>query len=219
MTTPPNIRVNFQVPFPSQVVGASGITVSKSNGIYTIGINPTTTFTSSTAGFVPASGGGTLNFLRADGLFQPPLAGQLRLASDLPFTTTTALADVTGLSLALQANVTYGFDVYLSFTDAAAGGIKAAISSDGTLTATAFEADGWIIDSGANGIKGNTQASSLGSTLASSTTSGTAGIVQIKGCITVNVAGTMKVQAAQNTSSGTATTIKRGSYMLVYYIP
>lgn len=146
-------------------------------------------------------------------------AGELRVTSDVTYTSTTVLATVTGLSVALTAGRTYGFDVYLSFTDAAAGGIQAAMVATGGLTATAIEYDGYIIDSGANGIKGNAQAAALGGVVASATTTGTAGLVRISGTITVNVAGTLNVQAAQNTSSGTATTVKRGSRMFVYDMP
>jgi hypothetical protein len=145
--------------------------------------------------------------------------GQARVTSDKTYTSTTVLADVTGLTVALYAGRTYSFDVYLSFTDAAAGGIQAAMVSDGTLTATAIEYDGWIIDSAANGIKGNAQSAVLGGVVASATTTGTAGVVQIKGTITVNVAGTIKVQAAQNTTNGTATTVKRGSYVIFQDMP
>ncbi len=140
--------------------------------------------------------------------------GQTRVTADVTFTSTTALATVTGLSVNVQAGRTYVFEAHLSFTDAAAGGIQAAIS--GTATATDIRYDGFIVDSAANGIKGNTQAAALGTAVASSTTTGTAGCVIIRGTITVNAAGTLLVQAAQNTSNATATTIKRGSWFYVY---
>lgn len=144
-------------------------------------------------------------------------AGQKRVTADVTFTSTTALATVTGLSVNVLAGRTYSFEAYLSFTDAAAGGIQAAIA--GTATATDIRYDGFIVDSAANGIKGNTQAAALGTAVASSTTTGTAGLVLIKGTITVNAAGTLLVQAAQNTSNATATTIKRGSYFIVHDMP
>src|SRR5262249_31702516 len=111
----------------------------------------------------------------------------------------------------------YSFDAHLSWTDAAAGGIQCAIA--GTATATNIVYDGWIVDSAANGIKGNAQATALGTAVASATTTGTAGHVEIHGTITVNVAGTLLVQCAQNTSNATATTVKRGSYFIVYDMP
>lgn len=60
----------------------------------TISINPTTAtaalnpFTGSLQGVVPASGGGTANYLRADGTFADPLSGGL--------TGTVTLAKITG---------------------------------------------------------------------------------------------------------------------------
>ena len=40
MALPANIRVNVRVPFPALVTGSGLITVSKANGIWTIGFNP-----------------------------------------------------------------------------------------------------------------------------------------------------------------------------------
>ena len=144
--------------------------------------------------------------------------GEARVTSDVP-NSTTALATATGLSVALQAGRTYGFTVELSWTDAAAGGIQAAMVASGGLTATNIIYDGWIIDSGANGIKGNAQATALSGVVASATTTGTAGHLTIEGTITVNAAGTLNVQFAQNTSNATATTVKRGSRMIVQDMP
>jgi hypothetical protein len=143
--------------------------------------------------------------------------GQARVTSDVTFTSTTTLATVTGLTVNVAAGRTYSFVAELSWTDAAAGGLQLAMA--GTATATNIIYDGYIIDSGANGIKGNAQATALGGVVASATTTGTAGHARISGTITVNAAGTLLVQAAQNTSSGTATTIKRGSYMIVHDMP
>lgn len=144
--------------------------------------------------------------------------GQQRVTADVT-NATASLANATGLAVALVAGRTYSFEAQLSFTDAAAGGIQVAMVASGGLTATNIIYDGWIVDSGANGIKGNAQATSLGGVVASATTTGTAGHVIIYGTITVNVAGTINVQFAQNTSNGTATTIKRGSYLIVHDMP
>lgn len=143
--------------------------------------------------------------------------GQQRVTADVAFTSTTTPAVVTGLSETVVAGRNYSFDAYLSWTDAAAGGIQCTIN--GTATATAIRYDGWIVDSAANGIKGNAAATALGGVVASATTTGTNGVVQIKGTMTVNAGGTMEVRCAQNTSNGTATTIKQGSYWIVQDMP
>lgn len=144
--------------------------------------------------------------------------GELRCTADVTNTTTT-LATATGLSVALTAGRTYSFTIELQFTDAAAGGIQCALVATGGLTATNIIYSGYTIDSAANGVKGNTQATALGTVVASTVTTGTAGVVRITGTITVNVAGTLNVQFAQNTSNATATTIKRGSYMWIHDMP
>lgn len=69
-------------------------------------------FTSSLKGLAPASGGGTTNFLRADGNWASPGGGggggatNILLGSDVANSTTT-LANVTGLSFTGSANTTY----------------------------------------------------------------------------------------------------------------
>jgi hypothetical protein len=144
-------------------------------------------------------------------------AGQARVTADVSFTSTVALGTVTGLSVNVQAGRSYFFEAYLSFTCAAAGGARAAIA--GTATATAIEYDGYIVDSGANGIKGNVQATALGTAVGAVATTGTAGLILIRGTITVNAAGTLLVQGAQGVSSATATVFKRGSVFKVYDMP
>ena len=145
--------------------------------------------------------------------------GQARVTGDVSSNNTTVLATATGLSIALQAGRTYAFDVYLSFTCTAAQGIRAAMVASGSLSATAIEYDGWIVDSVANGIKGNAQSAALGTVVANAAMTGTAGVVQIKGVITVNVAGTLNVQFAQSVAAANNTTVKRGSYMLIHDMP
>jgi hypothetical protein len=45
MTLPPNIRVNIGAPFPAVVRGSGPISISRANGIWTIGMALPTTFT------------------------------------------------------------------------------------------------------------------------------------------------------------------------------
>jgi hypothetical protein len=157
------------------------------------------------ASFAPGASDGWLNY-----------AGQTRVTSDFTVTSSTALTNVTGLSVSVQAGRTYAFEAELYVTDAAAGGVQAAIA--GTATATAIQYTGYTIAD--NAIKGKTNATALATAVGSTTTTETAGIVvRISGTITVNAAGTLTVQMAQNTSNGTATTAKRGSYFIVQDMP
>jgi len=141
--------------------------------------------------------------------------GQARVANDFSITNST-IVDIGGMVVNVNAGRAYAFDVELSYTCAAAGGIQCAIG--GSATATSIIYDGFIIDSAANGIKGNAQASAIGGVVASAVTVGTAGHVTIRGTIEVNVAGNLTVRAAQNTTNATATVIKRGSRLLVHDI-
>lgn len=140
--------------------------------------------------------------------------GQGRVAADVSRTSTVALADIAGLAVSVAAGRAYAFEAELSFTCAAAGGIKCAIG--GTCTATNIIYDGWIMDAGNAGSKGNAQATALGGAVANAATTGTAGHVTIRGTIEVNAGGTLTVQAGQSVTNATATVIKRGSRMLVH---
>jgi hypothetical protein len=142
--------------------------------------------------------------------------GQARVQADFPFGNTTTLGNIGGLLVNVVAGRVYTFEAELSFTCAAAAGIKCAIG--GTCAASNIIYDGWIVDSGANGIKGNAQATALGAAVAAANTTGTAGHVTIRGTIEVSTTGILTVQAAQNTANATNTVIKRGSRMLVHDI-
>jgi len=153
----------------------------------------------------------------SDGWFN--FAGQKRVTADQSLTvSSTTLQNVTDLVVPLQAGRSYRFELDISFTCAAAGGVRAAMSATGGLTATNIIYDGWITDSAANGIKGNVQATALATSVGAVAITGTAGHVTVRGVITVNVAGNLQVQAAQGVSSSTATVIKRGSSLIVYDI-
>jgi hypothetical protein len=155
-------------------------------------------------------------YWRGDGTWATPSWGETRVTSDFSVTSSTALVNVTGLSVTVTAGRTYTFVTELFVTDAAAGGVQAAIA--GTATATAIQYTGYTIAD--NAIKGKTNATALATAVGSTLTTETAGIVvRVTGTITVNVGGTLTVQMAQNTSSGTATIAKRGSYFIVSDIP
>jgi hypothetical protein len=138
-------------------------------------------------------------------------AGQARVSSDQVISSTTTLANVSGLSVTLQAGRTYSIDVEISWTDIAAAGIQ--LSLGGTATVTNLIFDGWVYDS--NTIKGQFQGTALGATAVNlATTTATSGHATIQGMITVNAAGTLTVMAANGTSTASGTTIKRGSRMM-----
>jgi hypothetical protein len=81
-------------------------------------------FTSSEQGLVPASGGGTTTFLRADGTFSIPVGFSNRniisISSDVINSNAVAntLADVTGLSFTVTAGILYHFYAIIPYTSA-----------------------------------------------------------------------------------------------------
>jgi hypothetical protein len=141
--------------------------------------------------------------------------GEARLDADFSATSNTTLANVTGtthsLTVNLQAARKYLFHVALLMaTGATAGGIKAAFG--GTATVTNFIADGACVDSTTEIAV--TRISALAQFVAN-TNAGTTPKCLIDGTFEVNAAGTFTVQFAQNASNAAASTVKRGSFMLV----
>ena len=80
------------------------------------------TFTTTANGLVPASGGGTTNFLRADGIFAAPPENFSRtlvtLTADVTNNNATAntLQDVTGLSFNVLSGIFYRFYAMIPYT-------------------------------------------------------------------------------------------------------
>lgn len=116
-------------------------------------------------------------------------------------TSDTTLANITGLSLNVEASRIYKFEAVLFTTSNVAGGVKAAIS--GTATATSIVYEGVNLD---NGVTVNSRTTTLGNTVGASTTV-TAAHVVIRGTIVVNAAGTLTTQFAQNASNGAASSV------------
>lgn len=144
-------------------------------------------------------------------------SGQKRIASDVTVTNTTTLADMTGLSVNVAAGGTYVFEaVLLVKSGASAGGVRAAIS--GTATATDIRYDGYCKDTGGTGTHGYAQAAALAGVVANATPTSDTTTILIHGTITVNAAGTLKVQAAQSAANVTGTVFARGSYFIVHNV-
>ena len=191
---------------------------SLQNGTFQVDCGILAIVNTSTYIHIVNAGGGVLGWGgpngNVTGFFQ--WGGQGRVTSDVSFTSTTTLGNVTGLSVNLYSGRTYAFEAQLFVTCAAAGGVKAALT--GGVTASAIQYTGWTVAD--NAIKGKANATALNTTVGSTTTTETSGImVQIYGTITTSSQGALIVQAAQNTSNGTATVIKQGSYIIAYDMP
>jgi hypothetical protein len=118
---------------------------------------------------------------------------------------TNVLGGATNVPFNLVASGVYVFEIYLSVTNNASGGLK--LQFGGTVTPTTLAADTWAYNTATLAAQGNI--TSLSSNLVAYT--GAVTNVFINGTIAVNVAGTFTLQFAQNVSYGTATTINAGS--------
>lgn len=127
--------------------------------------------------------------------------------SNFDVTSSTTLVDVTTLTGSLIAGKKYAFRARLFTTSTSGGGVKAAFSSDGTLTATTLAYNA-VTYSGTSIVY--TAASSLG-TAVGGVSAVTDAYIEINGTITVNVAGAARIQFAQNASDAGASTVLAGS--------
>ena len=140
--------------------------------------------------------------------------GEARVSTQFDKTSDTTLANVTGLSINVVAGRTYSFKAVLYTTSNVAGGVKAAIG--GTATATAIRYEAVTLDNAI--VAAQTRATALGTTVGA-VTAVTAAMIVITGTITVNAAGTLTVQFAQNASNATASSVLTGSAFIADDVP
>lgn len=135
--------------------------------------------------------------------------------ADFSVTSSVALTDIPGLKVEVEKGRTYRFSALLFVKSmAVAGGTKAAIA--GTCTAVDIRYEGYSLEAGATPLHGYAQATALGGAVADTAAyTNTIATIYIRGTITVNAAGNLRVQFAQNTSDVTASVIARGGIFLV----
>jgi hypothetical protein len=137
--------------------------------------------------------------------------GRRRASAQFDATASTALANVPGLSVAVQAGRTYSFEAALFVTPDAVGGAKYAIAGTATATAIIYEIT-HVSDTG-NSITIASRQTALGGS-AGAGGAGT-GLCRIKGLITVNAAGTLTVQFAQNAANGTSSVLAGSDFLVL----
>lgn len=148
----------------------------------------------------------------AAGWFQ--WAGQKRVTSDFDTGNSTTLANITGLSATVQAGRTYSFEAVIPTASDVAAGVKFAIA--GTATATSIFYEGLLYSGAA--VVAQTRSAALAGTVGA-VTAVTAALCKISGTITVNAAGTLTVQMAQNVGNAVGSVALRGSYFIVQDMP
>jgi hypothetical protein len=134
-------------------------------------------------------------------------ANNLRTTAQFDKTNTT-LADITGLSGSLSASGVYKFKALLHARPDSTGGFKVAIG--GTCTATSIIYQTIVVDNATKSIINADPYTALAGTSTGSGT--TAALVTIEGTIVVNAAGTLTVQFAQNSASGTSSVIAGSTF-------
>jgi hypothetical protein len=124
--------------------------------------------------------------------------------SDQSVTSSTSLVDVTSLSFPFDANGTYTFQFFYSATHGSDGGLKIAVN--GSAAATSLIVGYWPSFTAISAYNTNIIF------FVSGTTSPSVGFVS--GTVVFGgSSGTFSARFAQGASSGTATTIKAGSYI------
>jgi hypothetical protein len=137
-------------------------------------------------------------------------AGQSRVSAQFDKNASTALGNVTGLTVNVAAGKTYYFRAKLILTCAAAGGCKIAIAGTATATTINYTGSSWTATALAAA-----NATALGTAVGAQTAIAVG--AEIFGTITVNAAGTLTVQFAQNAASGTSSVLV-GSFFEVMQI-
>lgn len=139
-----------------------------------------------------------------------------RNAAQFDKTSDTTLANVTGLTFdksELQAGKIYEFEAVLYTSSNVAGGVKFAIG--GTATATAIIYEALVFDAAV--FAAQTRATAM-ATAVGGVTAVTVALCLIKGRITVNAAGTITVQFAQNASNAAASSVLVGSTFKLFQV-
>lgn len=161
------------------------------------------TFTAAKASTLDAPAGGSLSITDAI------QNGNAQCSTTFSAQTSTTLAAVTGLSVNVTTGGVYNLKAHLMGTAGASGGLKVAMGGTATVSASQVTAKNW------NGTTLNAVDSQAtwGSTVSGHTAVYTD--LEIDGGFTVQTGGTITIQAAQNASNGTATTVVPGSNLEV----
>lgn len=133
-----------------------------------------------------------------------------RVSSQFNVTSSAALANVPGLSVNVVAGRTYSFNTFLYTSSNASGGVQFAIAGTATATSIIYNA----LTFNAAVVSAQTRATAL-ATSVGGVTNVVAAYTEINGTITVNAAGTLTVQFAQNASFATQSSMLVGSFMLL----
>ncbi len=128
-------------------------------------------------------------------------------SADLAKTSDTTLANVAGLVQAVTPG-TYAYKICLQVTANASGGTKAAIKQNDSATLTSIKNVTSAYAAAAVAVTQSTTATDAASLVAATAAHL---LVVMEGTLVVATGGTLQVQAAQNASNASATTVLAGS--------
>lgn len=192
--------------------GATTITLPTSGTMLT-SANAVTALTG-TANQITASasvGPVTLSLPSLVGLTWLNTAGQKRVSLQFDKTDTT-LATVNGLSVTTVGGRSYAFQAILYVTADGTGGQKYAIA--GTTTAAAIRYDTIVTDFTGLALVKASRATALATSVALAGNTNTVFQTVISGTITVANAGTLVVQFAENSASGTSSVLVGSTFIV-----
>jgi hypothetical protein len=140
---------------------------------------------------------------------------------DTTRTSSTTLTDATDMAIALEADALYALEGYLAYNAGATGDLKCAFT---VPTGTTGHWGLYPIATASTGSVGDLDARRQTSFGAATTQAaggsdsfGSEMMCPVLGYIdTAGTAGNLQLQVAQNTSSGTSTVLKAGSWLMVW---
>lgn len=128
--------------------------------------------------------------------------------ADTSKTSNTTLGNITGLSVPVAASTTYALDGYLGYDGNATGDIKFAFTQPSGTTGH------WGLAGDDTTTSGNLKTTTAAALTTVITLGGGTAKATVHGYVVVaGTAGTLQLQFAQNTSNGTATTVRAGSWI------
>jgi len=195
-----------------------GSTLTNSYGLYVSNISASGVTTGSGIFIAAQSGGTTNNAINYNNLFVVDEkgftrdGGRSRCTTQFDATsgdTGATLTDVVGMTATVLAAGVYRIRAALSTVSTTNSGIKVAIG--GTATATAFSCTTFNYNTAT--INAVDTVTTIGNAMGAATAVATD--VLVEGYITVNAAGTLTLQAAQNASHADTTSVKVGSTLFI----
>lgn len=137
--------------------------------------------------------------------------------SDSTATSTTTLANVTGLSVSLDASTTYIMDGYLAYTANETADIKFAITvptgASGHWGLYPITTSGVNAVGSVNGQRNTAFGDATTQAASGSALAGNAMLCLPRGYVVTSSAGTLQFRFAQNTSNATGSVVKTGSWI------